>query len=239
MKLIVNKFRISEEGNSIDIKLSLSDSNYVIKNIYIDNQSTYSGTWSGFPSSHPIYKKSYVDSPVQSIEETIPISELSFFDTKFAKNVKGVCERLKVKPHRMYTLRNNLLILYVEWSSKNTTETIADLSKPHVIYNSSGIKVDIGSNKTIGLVPIITVDWKGYYDAAIAVLKELDHCQCDAYRCTPPKFQIDFILRSKAIEFGLRAGDYTMVIDMWKRTFIDPNLERRVYNFKSSECIAD
>lgn len=232
MQLVVDKFSISECGKFVDIDIHISDENYSIRRIYIDNQSTYPGSWTGYPSDHPLYVE---EVNTQHYAKSISVDDLAFFDRKLDKKVCDCTHgKYHTLPHKFATFKNQLLIMYIEWKDDRLTVETVDVVKDvlFVHNNTSGITVGDDHCCGSGTVPVITVDWYSFYHRALTNLHSIDnHYKCGSH--IHPTFEgIDFILRSKAIEFAMASGDYTLVIDLWKKTFLhDPNCVDRQFKF--------
>ena len=70
------------------------------------------------------------------------------------------------------------------------------------------------------------VNWYSIYCMSMGYVKGLS---CNG--CNPPMEFIDFILKTKGIEYALQVGNYTQAIKLWNNLFT-----REAENFPSSPC---
>ena len=192
-----NELRYSKDNKYLIIDVEIDTLSYykdmIIDTIMIDNQNTYINNG---PSSTPIYTYKAQDQydntyliPENCSCAPIRVDEDKSYCFTYGKDtMKHI--RIEV-PLEIYGINphSDILFVYAIASGTPTPDTPCGYD----------------NNKIMGTV----IDLQGVYNYMMSYIREIEK------DCSVPRRFIDSILRFKAIEIGVKTGNYPLVIKYW------------------------
>lgn len=155
------------------------------------------------------YENVYLDSIQIDTQDTFIESGPSS-NTVYTKTVSGDSKFIRLELDNsdlLPSLNDNIFFVYVRTKGTPSSDT------------PCGMDNYITRRTVINVYPI--------YCATIQYLKELNH------NCEIPKGIIDMYIKFKALELGVKTGNYSNVIDIWNKYFKGSKYN---YNSKTSGC---
>lgn len=197
-----NELRITPDSTHLIIDVSINNASYYdnmfIKNIVIDTQDEYLSTG---PSSNPIYvyETSYNHSKTYSTPETNSACPIETDDSYvFTENLedKRHVRLILTEADLSKSLSDNMFFVYIIVDGQPTADTPCGLNKS--IYMKSVLNV----------FPL--------YQKSMYYLQEVGK------ECTIPRAFINMILQLKAVQIGIKTGNYVEAFNQYK-SFLKTN----------------
>ena len=196
-----NELRYSKDNKYLVVDAAIDNQDYyenvVLDSIIIDNQDTFVANG---PSSNPIY--------------TYKVSDT--YDKTYSIPEECSCNPVKVKEDESYCFTyglDNMKHVRIELPLNTLgIDYCSDILFVYVIASgtpAADTPCGFDNSKIMGTV----VNLQGIYNSMLSYIREIEN------NCAIPKEFIDAILRFKAIEIGVRTGNYPLVIKYWKKFF--------------------
>lgn len=196
-----NELKYSKDNKYIIIDVAVDSQDYyeniVIDSIVIDNQDTYI---SNGPSSTPIYIYQVLDA----------------YDKTYSVPEECSCGPVRVNEDESYCFTYGLdTMKHVRLELPLDTlgvDLYSDILFVYVIATgtpAADTPCGFDNSKIMGTV----VNLQGIYNNMLSYIRQVEN------NCSIPKEFIDSILRFKAIEVGIKTGNYPLVIKYWKKFF--------------------
>lgn len=196
-----NELRYSKDNKYLVIDAAIDSQDYydnvVIDSIVIDNQDTFIANG---PSSTPIYtyKVSDTYSKTYSTSEECSCSPVRVGDDE------SYCFTYGLDNMKHIRLELPLNALGIDYCSDILFVYVIAAGTP-----AADTPCGFDNSKIMGTV----VNLQGIYNSMLSYIREIEN------NCAIPKEFIDAILRFKAIEIGVKTGNYPLVIKYWKKFF--------------------
>lgn len=196
-----NELRYSKDNKYLIIDVAVDSQDFyeevVLRNIIIDNQDTYVPNG---PSSTPIYSYEVPD----------------MYDKTYSTPEDCNCNPVRVEEDESYCFTYGLTSMkHIRLELQLSTLGIDPCKDILFVYAiaegtpAADTPCGLDNSKIMGTV----INLQGIYNGMLSYIREMER------DCNIPKGFIDAILKFKAIEVGVRTGNYPLVIEYWKKFY--------------------
>lgn len=196
-----NELRYSKDNKYLVIDTAIDSQYYydnvIIDSIIIDNQDTFV---SNGPSSTPIYTYKVPD----TYSKTYSTPEECNCNPLRIKEDESYCFTYDLESMKHVRLKLPLNALKIDYCSDILFVYVIATGTP-----AADTPCGFDNSKIMGTV----VNLQGIYNNMLLYIKEIESS------CSIPRAFIDSILKFKAIEVGIKTGNYPLVIKYWKKFF--------------------
>lgn len=196
-----NELRYSKDNKYLVIDAAIDSQDYyddvVINSIIIDNQDTFVANG---PSSTPIYTYEVPD----TYSKTYSTPEECSCNPIRIKEDESYCFTYGLESMKHIRLELPLNTLKIDYCSDILFVYIIATGTP-----AADTPCGFDDSRIMGTV----INLQGVYNDMLLYIKEMES------NCSIPREFIDAILKFKAIEMGIKTGNYPLVIKYWKKFF--------------------